>query len=442
MPLSLDSLLREFGAIDENDLLRKRTAGTEKLVKAMTFSEMPRRVELTADQCKKLCEKSGLRYQTGYEGRVIERVTTTEAADRYGDIVRAKGIDNMNYRKNAVVLFSHNHGDFPVGKSIKEWIDKGINGWRSWDLYFDDVIDPTGKSDLTFRMVDSGAMPAGSIGFIPGNSKADHNPEERLKMGLGKYGVEYLTCEKLEHSACSVPANPEALSNCLKSIEAKRFKAMFGKSDVDRMVAEKMLGAELAQVFSDVLGVKRNVSIPKAFKERQGANILRAFPSEHEARVKDPADFIDDSFARENTTDGVDVISGKLIDGDETMVAQSYRFDAAIFSAYEAEKWLAENEIEYIDFKPAEDKSVKALQTNNNVIVNVDLGDIIKSVIDLKDEIKTVQASLDSITKSFEDKTSDFLAATQRALNALEQKTKLSSLYDRKEIENVLRVQK
>lgn len=256
----LENLLKEFGVSNEVEMFKKRT--TNKVVKASVFVESPKLVEMTEDQCKKLCDKSGLRFHTGLEKRIIERVTTTEAPDRYGDIVRYKGIDNSNYRKNAVVMFAHEHGDFPVGKSIKEWQDHSIKGWRSLDLYFDDDIDPTGKSDLVFRMVFNGAMPAGSIGFMPKTANYDLTPKQKEEMGLGRFGVEYLTCEKLEHSACSIPANPECLSNFLKSVEEKKLRAAFGKDEIDRISATKLLDENMLDVFASILGVKRTIIIP------------------------------------------------------------------------------------------------------------------------------------------------------------------------------------
>lgn len=453
----LELLLREFNVANENELLKKKLSSDEKLIRSMPLIEQPRRVEMTVDQCKKLCDKVGLRYHTGYEGRVIERVTTTESADRYGDIVRAKGIDNTNYRKNPVVLFAHNHGDFPVGKSIKEWIDKDVKGWRSWDLYFGDEIDTSGKSDLTFRMVDSGAMPGGSIGFIPGDAKADHTPAEREMVGLGRYGVEYLTCEKLEHSACSVPANPEALSNCLKSIEVKRLKATFALSDVDRMVAEKMLDEELADIFASILGVQRTIIVPKAApcgtndddddedekekkkkKEEEKEIVLRPYPSEHAARIRDPGDFIPDSFRRKNITDGIDIIIGKLKDVEtDSMVTQAYRFDAETFTPAEAKQWLKDHDIAPMSFEPAEKKSIV-----NNIVVNVDMKSAEEKLIQLNDHIKATQETFESFVKAYEARVSELMAATQRALTALESRSKSTSLYDRKEIEGVLRLPK
>ena len=79
-----------------------------------------RMVQMTAEECKALCDAIGLQYVPGYENRVIERVTSTETPDRMGDIVRAAGIDNKAYRKNPVVLFAHDHRNLPIGASLQE----------------------------------------------------------------------------------------------------------------------------------------------------------------------------------------------------------------------------------------------------------------------------------------------------------------------------------
>ena len=63
-------------------------------------------------------------------------------------------------------------------------------------------------------------MPGGSLGFISKDVKWDHTPKERKELGLGTYGVEYIKVEKIEHSACSVPANQEALARHLRDLGA------------------------------------------------------------------------------------------------------------------------------------------------------------------------------------------------------------------------------
>jgi phage head maturation protease len=246
-----NELFTKYGAITELELFKKKTDSALLQYKEMPSTFKTALVKMTAEKCKELCELSFLEYVPGYENRVIERVVTTEACDRDGDIIRAKGVNNDQYRKNPVVLFAHDKSSTPIGNSIKEWLDKTINGWKSWDLYLDNNVDTSGKSDLVFRLIKSGAMPGASIGFLPMKAKYDHTPEERKKIGLGKYGVEYLEISKLEHSACSVPANQDALATHLKSLDRKMMLDTISKSDTATL--EKLFKQEIVDVFDSVL---------------------------------------------------------------------------------------------------------------------------------------------------------------------------------------------
>jgi len=79
----------------------------------------------------------------------------------------------------------------------------------------------------------------------------------------------------------------------------------------------------------------------------------KPYSNEHSARVREPEEFINDSFRRKNIEDGIDIIIGKLKDGDGSMVVQSYRFDASKFTVAQAKKWLKDHEIDYILFEEA-----------------------------------------------------------------------------------------
>ncbi len=76
------------------------------------------------------------------------------------------------------------------------------------------------------------------------------------------------------------------------------------------------------------------------------------FQNEHSARLKDPDEFIQDSFRRQNIEDGIDIIIGMLI-GEDKMTNQSYRFKIDNFTEKKAKDWLKDHEIDYILFEPA-----------------------------------------------------------------------------------------
>jgi len=200
------------------DAIQARTEG--KQIRAFS-PRKPKRVEMTAAECKKLCAAVGLDYLEGYEGRVVEHVITDETVDRYGDIVRAKGVDITNFKKNPTIQFAHDYKSPPVGKAIKVWLDKDEVNVKAWGLYFDQRVDETGRSGVVFNFISSGAMPACSIGFLPTEVHRPKNAEERDELGLGDGGLEYRRWELLEYSPCPVPANPNALQNALEGMPRK-----------------------------------------------------------------------------------------------------------------------------------------------------------------------------------------------------------------------------
>lgn len=251
----------QYGVKTFNELIHKKTDDGKKQTKGMPTATKPILVDVSEDDCKRLCEESGFQYQKGYEGRIIERIVTTEAVDRDGDLIRYSGVDNKNYRTNPVVLYAHDGNGLPVGRSIKEWSDSSIKGWKSWDLYFDTELDTTGFGDIVFRFVKSGAMTGGSIGFLPLEARWDHTPKERNELGLGVYGVEYIKIEKLEHSACSVPANQEALARHLKSLDKEMLIKEFKKDDFDVMKKTKAIDENLIDIFYSVLFGK-SITLP------------------------------------------------------------------------------------------------------------------------------------------------------------------------------------
>ena len=84
----------------------------------------------------------------------------------------------------------------------------------------------------------------------------------------------------------------------------------------------------------------------------------RPYPSEHAARLLDPAQF--DRFRRKNNdfAQGIDSIYG--IKGDDPVRLQALRFDAARFTVSEAKKWLSDHDYRPISFEPATGKSMDA----------------------------------------------------------------------------------
>lgn len=132
--------------------------------------------------------------------RQVRVVASTATLDRQGDIVVPEGIDLTQYMQNPVVLRQHDH-DHPVARCSEIAVKNG----RLEALV---QFPPEGTSDMadeTYKLVKSGVINAVSIGFMPG----DWEPIDADKGYWG--GRKYLSCELLEFSFVSVPANPDAL---------------------------------------------------------------------------------------------------------------------------------------------------------------------------------------------------------------------------------------
>jgi hypothetical protein len=95
------------------------------------------------------------------------------------------------------------------------------------------------------------------------------------------------------------------------------------------------------------------------------------YPSEHSARIISPDKFEKESFRRKTIKNGIDIIIGKL-KGESEMTTQAYRFDAKIFTASEAKKWLKDHDISYISFEEATGKEMKEYISCNYEIKGLD----------------------------------------------------------------------
>lgn len=243
--------------------LKQRSEGLQK---SRQFSlKAPAVVTMTADECKSILEGRDVEYLPGYEGRVLQYTVTDESQDSYGDIIRAQGAKLERYLKNPVVLYAHQGEETPVGRSLKIYLEK--QAVISQDLFLDERVDKSGRSDLIYRFAKSRMMPGVSISFMPIEANVPTSDEERKAIGLGQYGIEYKLWEKLEHSPCSIPSNPNALLNALKSADLRAVR--FEQRDFDLMVAWKFMELNCIDAFAEGLKKKyKNVvfSIPKVVK--------------------------------------------------------------------------------------------------------------------------------------------------------------------------------
>jgi len=339
------------------------------------------RVTMSPDECKALCEAIGLEYLAGYEARVLEYTITNETPDRYGDIVRAVGVDCANYLKNPVVLFAHDYPNLPVGNTIKLWCDQGKKEVKAWALFFDDRVDATGRADTVFKFASNGAMKGCSIGFNPIEAYRPKNSTERAQMGLGEYGVEYRKCELLEFSPCSVPANPDALR---KSMDERAIKVIGEHKDefskyldqIDKLIEE---AKTTEQEVSPISGEPEDT-------------VLRPYPNEHAARLISPDKF--DEFRRTNNE--VKFISFEKAGNEEsaapTVATAPIQIDLSPISAELKIISIAIGEFSksMTELKSFLETSVKNTTASANITppekAGGDIGEAVKGLYDVLDE--------------------------------------------------------
>ena len=154
------------------------------------------------------------------EEMTIVHFITTESADRYGDVVRADGMNDKNYSKNPVVLFGHDHNSFPIGKSLwrKSTLRDGVKGVLAKTKFA-----KTEDGKIAYSLWKDGFLNSASIGFIP----KDYDMILKSKDNESG-GYDFKSWELLEYSIVTVPANAEALRLAYtKSINAPKIHRTF-----------------------------------------------------------------------------------------------------------------------------------------------------------------------------------------------------------------------
>jgi len=145
------------------------------------------------------------------KNRTLTLVASTEAVDRYGDIIRVKGWKLANYLKNPVFLWGHRSSDPPIGRSVRVWTETNPPALVH-DVQFA-TKEQYPFADTIYRLYKGKFLNATSVGFIPLSEPTPAYDAEGNPTG----GSEFANQELLELSGASIPANPEALGRALDS---------------------------------------------------------------------------------------------------------------------------------------------------------------------------------------------------------------------------------
>lgn len=128
---------------------------------------------------------------------------STEARDRQGDIIRARGWELSEFRKHPTLLVDHDYTD--IRSQIGQWEDVKVVGDALVGVARYYVGEGNEKADWAWKLAAKGRA-AYSVGFIPDMDKAKELD------GDGWFpNYEFAGQTLLETSQVTVPANPEAL---------------------------------------------------------------------------------------------------------------------------------------------------------------------------------------------------------------------------------------
>jgi len=174
----------------------------------------------------------------------LELTASDESVDRDGDIIRAKGWDLKNYRKNPIVLFAHQYDSLPVAKAEKTWVE----GDKLKSLF---EFAPTQDAQDIYSLYKGGFLNAFSVGFIPTkwNDIPNEDPESFSR------GREFTKQELLEISCVPVPSNPLALQNAMSKglnvpQEMLKMSETFFEAQKDLEEVHTPTEEELEEIFS------------------------------------------------------------------------------------------------------------------------------------------------------------------------------------------------
>jgi len=169
------------------------------------------------EKLKTLLEIKGLdeKKQDGYIG-----YASVAVLDRDREIIDPKGWKLDNYRKNPVILTSHDYSKLPVGRAL--WVQPDENGLK---VKFVLANTETGKEIK--QLIDEQILNAFSVGFRA-EKYIDNPGEEKGMEHLKDSGVRriYTSQELLEISLVGIPSCPDALiQRALKGdIKSKELK--------------------------------------------------------------------------------------------------------------------------------------------------------------------------------------------------------------------------
>ncbi len=171
-------------------------------------------------------------------------IMSAEKEDRMGDVIRQKGWDLTQFKRNPVALFGHDHG-FPIGswKNVRVENKKLVG-----DLHFA-AAGTSARIDEIRSLVEQRVLKAVSVGF----RIKEYEPIDKSEP-FGGWDIK--SAELLETSVVSVPAMQDALMAASAELGISRATQkllMAGMLPTPQTKSQTAVAAT-PRDFSDILG--------------------------------------------------------------------------------------------------------------------------------------------------------------------------------------------
>lgn len=138
--------------------------------------------------------------------RQLVATITTDAIDRYGEVILPKGIDLAAYRKNPIVLWGHDSSEPPIGRC--QWV-KPDDSKRA--LIAKVEFAQTEDAEEIWQLYKQGFCKAFSVGAKPIEGSPPTTAEIKARPEMASCKWVWRKIELHELSCVPIPANPEAL---------------------------------------------------------------------------------------------------------------------------------------------------------------------------------------------------------------------------------------
>ncbi|MFO0607276.1 MAG: HK97 family phage prohead protease [Polyangiales bacterium] len=159
------------------------------------------------------------------DARTIDVVASTDAEDRYGEVVEQVWQLDA-YAANPVVLYAHECDELPIGKAENVRVESGQ--LLATLRFVSGDVNP--KAEQVWQLIQEGVLRAVSVGFIPHTYRWEKQADREVLVLTDN--------ELVEISVVPVPANPEALARMRARALAARPPAPDAPPGLAESVAE------------------------------------------------------------------------------------------------------------------------------------------------------------------------------------------------------------